>query len=75
MKKKSSIWGMMFIIIIFLLILSMFIGSIGGGNNKNRYGSGRCTICGKSATQTFQGSGYCDKHYKDAVSWAFDHVK
>lgn len=37
-------------------------------------GTSRCTICQKTATHTFQGSGYCDKHYQDAIIWAFDHV-
>ncbi len=34
----------------------------------------KCTICGKAATHTFQGSGYCTKHYNNAVKWAFDNV-
>lgn len=32
-------------------------------------GSRKCTICGKKADTTFQGSGYCTKHYKDAIIW------
>ena len=69
MKKTSGFWGIVFIIITLLLVLSMCNG---GGSH---YGAGRCTICGKPATHTFQGSGYCDQHYTNAVNWAFDHVK
>lgn len=34
----------------------------------------QCTICGKSAKKTFQGSGYCTTHYNDAVKWAIDNA-
>lgn len=36
--------------------------------------SSKCTICGQKATNTFQGSGYCSKHYSDAVKWAINNV-
>ena len=39
--------------------------------NKKKDG---CTICGEKATQTFQDSEYCEKHYTEAVLWAFDNV-
>lgn len=32
--------------------------------------TGTCYICGKTAHNKFQGSGYCDEHYEDAVLWA-----
>lgn len=58
------------IIALCLSIIMLFsLCACGGG----RSGSG-CTICGKAATHTFQGSGYCDRHYSDAVSWAIDNV-
>lgn len=34
--------------------------------------SGDCTICKKTATEVFQGYNYCDEHYIDAVTWAFE---
>ena len=49
-------------------------GSGGGGSGSRGSSSSRCTICGKAATHTFQGSGYCDRHYNDAVAWAIDNV-
>ena len=45
--------------------------------NDNAGGSsvgGKCTICGKKATRSFQGSSYCSKHYNGAVDWAIDNV-
>ena len=33
-----------------------------------------CTICGESASQSFQGSDYCEKHYVEAIKWAIDNV-
>ena len=35
----------------------------------------RCDICRKPATHSFQGYGYCDEHYQDAIKWAFEHTK
>lgn len=40
----------------------------------NSSSSHRCNICGKPATNTFQGYGYCDEHYKEAIIWAFDNM-
>lgn len=51
-----------------IIILSM--AACGGGSSRNK-----CTICGKTATHTFQGSGYCSTHYSDAVAWAMNHTK
>ena len=33
-----------------------------------------CTICGKTATNTFQNARYCQKHYEEAILWAMEHV-
>ena len=58
-------------IVFFLAVVLCFgLSACGGSKSTNR-----CTICGKTATHAFQGSGYCDTHYKDAVSWAMDHTK
>lgn len=35
---------------------------------------GKCCICGKKATETFQGSNYCTSDYNKAVKWAIDNV-
>ena len=59
-------------IVVALLVITISLslyGCSGGGN------TGRCTICRKTATHTFQGSGYCNTHYRDAVVWATNHLK
>lgn len=47
-----------------------------GGNSGNSSDSepGHCIICDKKATNTFQGSEYCKKHYDKAVKWAIDNL-
>lgn len=58
------------VVVISIAVISCLItlpGMLGGSS-----GSG-CTICGEDATQTFQGSRYCTKHYNDAVSWAINN--
>ena len=58
------------IIALFLAIaLCLVLSACDGGSSTSK-----CTICKKTATHTFQGSGYCNSHYEDAVNWAFDHV-
>lgn len=57
-------------ILIMAILLSFSLYGCGGGR-----GTSKCTICGKSATHTFQGSGYCNTHYADAVAWAAGHIK
>ncbi len=37
-------------------------------------GTSKCTICRKTATHTYQGSGYCTEHYKDAIAWSIKNV-
>ena len=59
------------ILTFFLTIVLCFALSACGGSKS----TSKCTICKKTATHTFQGSGYCDAHYKDAIVWAMDHVK
>ncbi|MBS5575214.1 MAG: hypothetical protein ACLR8U_13250 [Oscillospiraceae bacterium] len=71
MKK----WMALFLCAILILSLCACGGGSGGGGSSSRgSSSSRCTICGKAATHTFQGSGYCDRHYNDAVTWAIDNV-
>lgn len=57
---------------IVILIVSVLVVQLFGGGIASK--GGGCTICGKKATHTFQGSGYCDRHYNDAVKWAIDNV-
>ena len=69
--KKDTLFGFIFMFFILMVILSMC------SNGTERYGkgSGKCNICGKSATHTFQGYGYCNKHYDGAVKWAIDNPR
>lgn len=62
--KKILIAGL---ICIGLFLLTMLSKSSSGGN--------KCEICGKVATNTFQGSQYCNEHYQSAIIWSFDNVK
>ncbi len=74
-------------IILVVLMLAMGVGMyacINGGCDSCSCGSSsysgggstsKCTICRKPATHVFQGSGYCDQHYQDAVNWAIDQPK
>lgn len=55
--------------LILALVMCLSLCACGGSTK-----TGKCTICGKSATHTFQGYGYCDKHYSNAVRWAIDNV-
>lgn len=66
-KEHPILAYMIFVVVLALLLVGL---SSGGSSSK---GSG-CTICGKKATHSFQGSGYCDRHYNDAVKWAIDNV-
>lgn len=57
------------------LLLAVIIYAFSScGEAGGKAGSGKCTICNKSASHTFQGSDYCDRHYKDAIEWAVDNV-
>ncbi len=67
MKKNSSVWGIVFIALIFVLLLSMC-----GGNSGHAPGygnTGKCTICGKSATHHSSNYGFCGKHWTEAAGW------
>lgn len=68
MKKTVTIF---IAVIVVLALLFSCMGSSGGSSG----GTGRCTICKKTATHTYQGSGYCDTHYRDAISWSLTHLK
>lgn len=67
MKKAFALF------VIIALCISILCACV-GGSSSSRGSTSKCTICKKTATHTFQGSGYCDKHYQDAVEWAFDNV-
>ena len=62
------------IAILVILGLLMVLPELINGSSNNSSSSNRCTICGKTATNTFQGSRYCTQHYKDAIIWAMDNV-
>ena len=63
------------VLVIIAIAVAILIGINGFGNSSYGGNTDTCTICGKSATHTFQGSGYCDNHYKDAINWALTHPK
>ena len=73
-EKKAE----MIIIVVLDAVILLFasLGGCGGGSGGSRSGgsTNKCTICGQAATHTFQGPGYCTKHYKDAIIWAMDNV-
>lgn len=56
------------IILLLALTMCLSLAACGGGHRNG------CTICGKTASHTFQGSKYCSTHYINAVKWAFEHV-
>lgn len=70
-KTKKSL--IIFISTIVIGAIIIFIG-INSDTGSNSHGGSGCTICGKTATHTFQGSKYCKKHYNNAVDWAIDDV-
>ena len=59
-------------IVLAVFLWSYLLSDLSGGGYTN---TSKCTICGKKATHTYQGSGYCDTHYLDAVKWSIDHTK
>ena len=61
MKKIISL------LLAFTMLCSMAMFTSCGGSSKG------CTICGKEASHTFQGSKYCTSHYKDAIVWSMTH--
>lgn len=63
------------VLVIIAIAVAILIGINGFGNSSYRGNTDTCTICGKIATHTFQGSGYCDNHYEDAINWALTHPK
>lgn len=68
-KKIFKVTRIITIICALITIISMltFLPKSSSGS--------RCDICRKPATHTFQGYGYCDEHYQDAIKWAFEHTK
>lgn len=63
------------VLVIIAIAVAILIGINAFGNSSNGGNTDTCTICGKRATHTFQGSGYCDNHYEDAINWALTHPK
>ena len=56
-----------------IAILAILFGAVIADSIPSRSSYG-CTICGKTATNTFQNSRYCQQHYEDAIIWAMDNV-
>ena len=59
---------------IFIAFLAVLFGSIIADGSPSKKNYKACTICSEKATNTFQGSNYCEKHYENAVKWAIDNV-
>ena len=53
------------VLLLVVVLLATLLSACGGSSS----GTSKCTICRQKADTTFQGSGYCTKHYKDAVIW------
>lgn len=70
--RKMLYWAFLIIVIGCLLIAVVSCGSscVGGSGSGD---TSKCTICRKPATHVFQGSGYCDEHYQDAIVWSIEH--
>lgn len=69
--SKEHIIGLIGVVVITAVFVVLLIScSIDRPRDINE-----CTICGKTATHTFQGSGYCNKHYDNAIKWAIDNPK
>lgn len=64
--------GTLIMAVVIIIITLLFVQCSGGGKSYDN-DPNHCTICRKTATHIFQGSGYCDEHYIDAVSWAVAH--
>lgn len=73
-NNESNFKGTLALILL-ILVAVMGFSKCGWGGGSGSGNTSKCTICGKSATHTFQGDGYCDTHYNDAVKWAIDHPK
>lgn len=67
-KKIFKVTRIITIICALITIISIlaFLPKSSSGN--------RCDICGKAATHTFQGYGYCEEHYQKAILWAFENT-
>ena len=74
-RSKCTMVTAKAVIAIFVIIgLLLVIPELLNGSSNNSSSKSRCTICGKAATNTFQNSGYCSQHYRDAIIWAMDNV-
>ena len=51
-----------------------FLENFMKGNVQAQEPTGKCAICGKTATNVFQGTNYCREDYANAVIWAFENV-
>lgn len=73
-RRINIIIAVCVFIILVSLVIDVYISENSTGSTDSISSISKCTICGKAATHTFQGSGYCTKHYKDAIVWAMDNV-
>lgn len=67
-KKIFKISGITTLVSALIFVCLFSIAFLNGSSGN------RCDICNKPATHSFQGYGYCDEHYQQAVIWAFDNV-
>ena len=79
MKVYLKNYAILFIVFaIFFCGMGIFFCSTGikeGELSSGKKSTGNtCTICGKPATHEYQGSGYCDEHYNDAVEWSINNA-
>jgi hypothetical protein len=72
-SKKGGSGGKVAVMIAVILCIVLCFASCGGSSSSSSSSSTHintrvCTICGKTATHTFQGYGYCTKHYNKALN-------
>ncbi len=65
-QKNNSNDKKLAIIIVIIAVIIAWLFSCSG--HAPGYGdTGKCTICGKTATHHSSNYGYCDEHWKDAT--------
>lgn len=70
--KTILIFIVTILVIVGIVLLFVFLSD--DLSNSSNTEPGHCIICDKKATNTFQGSEYCKKHYDEAVKWAIDNL-
>jgi len=71
-KVKNDDIGSKVILGVIFLALAVFLYScVSSCGSNHSYGPGKCSICGRKATQSISGTEYCDSCYKDFWKWYY----